>query len=163
MKTISGTRRLVWLTAAFLPTMSACADPIELPEKPITPEITSLISFAILLEVACILLVLRRSRKPRFFVLWLIGIHLFTYPAFLGFLWLEQNIRPALAAGIGEGLVVLIEGTLIYLICRFIPPSKPELGVSSVGICLLASLIGNAVSAAAFPMLLIAYEHFNPA
>lgn len=160
MKTSAGIHRLILLSAAFLPAMTACADPIELPEKPITPEITFLISFAILLEAACILLVLRRSRKPRFFILWLLGVHLFTYPAFLGFLWLEQNIRPALAAGIGEGLVVLTEGALIYLICRFVPPSKPELGASSITKCLLASLIGNIVSAAAFPVLLTAYEHF---
>ena len=37
-------------------------------------------------------------------------------------------MRPAFAVGIGEGLVVLVEGTLIYLICRFIPPAKIRLG-----------------------------------
>src|SRR5665213_3728739 len=92
MKTQSFIRRLGFLATIFLSVVSASADPIELPEKPITPEITVLISLAILLEVFCILLILRRSQKPRFFILWLIGIHLFTYPAFLGFLWLEQNL-----------------------------------------------------------------------
>ena len=84
--------------------LPARADPIELPEKSITPEISFIIGFAILLEVTCIWLILRRARKPRFFILWLIGMHLFTYPAFMGMLWLLQNIRPAFAVGIGEGL-----------------------------------------------------------
>jgi hypothetical protein len=160
MKTQSYIRHLGLLTAIFLSAVSANADPIELPEKPITPEITFLISLAIFLEVVCILLVLRRSQKPRFFLLWLIGIHLVTYPAFLGFLWLEQNMRPAFAAGIGEGLVVLIEGILIYLICRFIPSAKSDLTAPSIIKCLLASLIGNIISAAAFPVLIAIHDRF---
>ena len=44
-----------WILAAlFLSVVSANADPIEMPEKPVTPEITFLISCAILLEVVCI-------------------------------------------------------------------------------------------------------------
>src|ERR1039457_5830577 len=160
MKTQNYIRRLAFLAAAFLPVASASANPIEMPEKPLTPEITFLIVCAILLEVVCILLVLRRSKKPRFFILWLVGIHLFTYPAFLGFLWLEQNMRPAFAAGIGEGLVVLVEGTLIYLICRFIPSAKSDLAIPSIFKCLLASLIGNILSAAAFPVLIAIHDHF---
>ena len=160
MKTQYCTRHLGFLAAIFLSVVSASADPIELPEKPITPEITVLISVAIFLEVVCILLVLRRSQKPRFFILWLIGIHLFTYPAFLGFLWLEQNMRPAFAAGIGEGLVVLVEGILIYLICRFIPSTKSNLASPTILKCLLASLIGNIISAAAFAVLIAIYDRF---
>ena len=160
MKTQSYLRRLWFLAAIFLLVVSASADPIELPEKPITPEITVLISLAIFLEVVCILLVLRRSQKPRFFILWLIGIHLFTYPAFLGFLWLEQNMRPAFAAGIGEGLVVVFEGILIYLICRFIPSAKPNLATPSIIKCLIASLVGNIISAAAFPILIAIHDRF---
>ena len=153
-------RCLAFLAAIFLSIVPASADPIELPEKPITPEITVLISLAIFLEVVCILLVLRRSKKPRFFILWLIGIHLFTYPAFMGFLWLEQNMRPAFAVGIGEGLVVVVEGILIYLICRFVPSAKSDLASPSIFKCLLASLIGNIVSASAFPILLAIYDRF---
>jgi 1,4-dihydroxy-2-naphthoate octaprenyltransferase len=160
MKTQSYIRRLGFLAAIFLSVVSASADPIELPEKPITPEITVLISFAILLEVVCILLMLWRSQKPRFFILWLIGMHLLTYPAFLGFLWLTQNMRPAFAAGIGEGLVVVFEGILIFLICRFIPSAKPNLATPSIIKCLLASLIGNVLSASAFPVLMAIYDHF---
>jgi len=84
------TRPFWFLAALFLSVVSANADPIELPEKPVTPEITFLIVCAILLEVVCIWLVLWCSQKPRFFVLWLIGMHLLTYPAFLGVLWLSQ-------------------------------------------------------------------------
>lgn len=162
MKTPHRLPHLAVLAALFLSAVSASADPIALPEKPITREITFLISVAILLEVICILFVLRRSPKPRFFILWLIGIHLFTYPAFLGFLWLEQNLRPALAAGIGEGLVVLVEGAFIYLICRFIPSAKSGLVKPSIVKCLLASLIGNIVSAAAFPVLLSISDRVAP-
>jgi hypothetical protein len=160
MKTQSYIRRLGFLAATFLSVVSASADPIELPEKPITSEITILISLAIFLEAVCILLILRRSQKPRFFILWLIGIHLFTYPAFLGFLCLEQNMRPAFAAGIGEGLVMLVEGILIYLICRFIPSAKSDLTAPSIIKCLLASLIGNIISAAAFPVLIAIQDRF---
>lgn len=150
-----------WILAAlFLSVVSANADPIEMPEKPVTPEITFLISCAILLEVVCIWSLLWRSQKPRFFILWLIGMHLLTYPAFLGVLWLTQDLRPAYAVGMGEGLVVLVEGTLIYLICRYIPPAKPELAAPSIIKCLFASLLGNALSAGAFPALVMIYEHF---
>jgi hypothetical protein len=153
--------RPFWLLAPlFLSVVSANADPIELPEKPVTPEITFLISCAILLEVVCIWLVLRRSQKPRFFILWLIGMHLLTYPAFLGVLWLTQNMRPAFAVGMGEGLVVLVEGTLIYLICRFIPPARSDLAAPSIIKCLFASLLGNAFSAGAFPALIMIYDRF---
>jgi len=153
-------RRFGFLAVILLSVVSAGADPIELPEKPLTPEITFLIGFAILLEAVCILWVLRRSKQPRLLILWLVGIHLFTYPAFLGFLWLTQNMRPAFAAGIGEGLVVVVEGTLIYLICRFIPSAKPDRAAPSIIKCLLASLIGNVLSAAAFPVLLALYGRF---
>jgi hypothetical protein len=158
MKTQNYFRRLVFLAAAFLPAASASANPIEMPEKPLTPEITFLMVCAIMLEVVCILLMLWRSKKPRFFILWLVGIHLFTYPAFLGFLWLEQDMRPAFAVGIGEGLVVVVEGTLIYLICRFAPSAKSDLASPSIIRCLLASLIGNILSASAFPILLAIYD-----
>ena len=142
---------LAWL---ILPVVSAKANPIALPEKPITPEVSLLIIVAILLEVICICLILRRSKTPRFFVLWLIGMHLFTYPSFLGLLWLLQDMRPAFAVGIGEGLVVFIEGALIYLICRFVAAAKPGLTTPSIAKCWLASCVGNVCSAAALPILL---------
>ncbi|HTB85535.1 MAG TPA: hypothetical protein VK742_17945 [Candidatus Sulfotelmatobacter sp.] len=152
--------RLAALMIVILSAVSVQADPIALPEKPITPEISFVIGFAILLEVICIWWILRRSRKPRFLILWLIGMHLLTYPPFLGLLWMLHDMRPVYAVAVGEGLVVIIEGVLIYLICRFIPSAKTEGATPSIIKCLLASLLGNIVSAAAFPALLAVYERF---
>lgn len=140
----------------------AKANPISMPEKNVTPEISFAIAIAILLEVICVSLILRRNRRPRFFILWLIGMHLLTYPGFLGLLWLLQDMRPASAVAGGEGLVVLVEGILIYLICRFRIASRPEVAAPSIGKCLLASFIGNACSVVAFPILVAIYDHFRP-
>jgi hypothetical protein len=153
--------RLGVLTTVFLCGLSAQADPISIPEKPLTPEVTFLISCSILLEAVCILLLLRRFQKPRFFVLWIFGLHLITYPAFLGLLWLAQDMRPALAVACGEGLVVFVEGFLIYLICGFVPPSKPNLLKTSLVRCWLASLVGNACSLIAFPILTTLYDFIS--
>jgi len=57
-------------------------------------------------------------------------------------------------------LVVVFEGILIYLICRFIPAAKPDLTTPSIIKCLLASLIGNIISAAAFPVLIAIHDRF---
>jgi hypothetical protein len=158
-------KRYIWrlgvLAIVFLCGLSAQADPISIPEKPITPEVTFLISCSIFLEAICILFLLRRLQKPRFFILWILGLHLITYPAFLGFLWLTEDIRPALAVVVGEGLVVLVEGFLIYLICRFVPPSKPNLLKTSLIRCWLASLVGNACSLIAFPFLTNLYDFIS--
>ena len=150
-------RQFGFFAVLFLCPFSLHANPISIPEKPVTPEITFLISFSILLEATCILLLLRRFRKPRFFILWILGLHLITYPAFLGFLWLFQDMRPALAVASGEGLVVVIEGTLIYWICRH-APAKQNLPMASLLRCWLASLAGNACSLIAFPLLMKLYE-----
>jgi hypothetical protein len=134
------------------------ANPISIPEKPMAPEITFLVGFAILLEAACILFLLRRSRKPRLFILWIVGMHLLTYPAFLGLLWLLQDMRPAFAAALGEGVVVLVEGSLIYLICHCAPSAKSNLPMPSGIKCFLASFVGNGCSLIAFPLLLASYN-----
>lgn len=146
-------RWLVLWAAMFFPVMSVNADPISMPEKPVTPTIVFLIGFSIVLEVLCILLVLWHVRKPRFFILWLIGMHALTYPGLLSVLWFLQNIRPAYAVAGGEILVVLVEGMLIFLICHLIPPAKSNLASPSMVKCLLASFIGNLCSALAFPLL----------
>ena len=157
MKTHTGFRPFMhgfWIVAGLiLAAVSTQADPIPLQEKSITPEVSLLITCAILLEVICIWLMLRRWRRPYFFVLWLIAMHAVTYPAFMGLLWLLQDLRSALAVAIGEGLVVVAEGSLIWLICRFAISPKPLLPAPSLGKCWLASLAGNLCSAAAFPIL----------
>jgi hypothetical protein len=154
-------RRLGIVAVMFLSVVSASADPIEIPERPLTTQITVLISLSILLEAVCIFFILRRFRKPRLFVLWILGLHLITYPVFLGMLWLFKDMRPAFAVAIGEGSIVIIEGILIYLICRFISSIKSTFIEPSIIRCLLASLVGNTVSAAAFPVLLAIYEHLH--
>ncbi|MGA3266902.1 MAG: hypothetical protein ABSE16_08770 [Verrucomicrobiota bacterium] len=147
-------------TGVLLLGVTAKANPISLPEKPVTTEISVTIAIAILLEVICVWLILRHSRRPRLFILWLIGMHLLTYPSFLGLLWFLQDMRPAFAVAGGEGLVVVVEGALIYLLCRFVLPVKPELAAPSIGKCWLASLAGNICSAVAFPILLALYDRF---
>lgn len=154
--------RIAILAAMMLSCVSGYANPISLPEKSITPEISFVIGFAILLEVMCIGWILRRSRRPRFFILWLVGMHAITYPAFLGLLWMLDDFRPAFAVAFGEGLVVVIEGALIYLICCFVRSPKPELAEPSVIKCWLASLIGNVLSVIAFPILLAMYARIGP-
>jgi hypothetical protein len=157
MKNISCIWQRGVLAAMLLVTFSLRADPISLPEKPVTPEISFLIGFAILLEAVCILFLLRRFRKPRFLILWILGLHLITYPVFIGFLWSFQNMRPAFAVALGEGLIVIIEGTFIYLICRY-APAKQNLPVASLVRCWLISLAGNACSLIAFPLLMNLYD-----
>lgn len=158
----AGGRCFSILAAVILSSIRARANPIEFPEKSITPKISFVIGFAILLELICICWILRRSRRPRFFILWLVGLHLITYPAFLGLLWELVEIRPAFAVALGEGVAVVIEGSLIYLICRFVPSIKPKPPAPSIAKCWLASLIGNACSAAAFPLLLAIFERLSP-
>lgn len=159
---ITGIRRYAWLAVLFVSAASLRANPIELPERSGTPQIAFLLAFAILLEVVCIWLVLWRSRKPRFFILWLIGMNLLTYPAFVGLLRALDDLRPALAVLIGEAVVVVVEGGMIYLMCRFILPAQSDLTAPSAIKCWLASFVGNVCSAATFPILLAIYDRFVP-
>jgi len=149
--------RTGFLAVLLFCVFSAQANPISIPEKSLTPEITFLISFSILLEAACVLFLLRHFQKPFLFILWILGLHLITYPVFLEIVWLLSDLRPALTVALGEGLIVMIEGTLIYLICRFVP-SKRNLPMASSLRCWLASLAGNACSFLAFPLLMNLYE-----
>ena len=145
--------RLGILVALMLAADSTLANPVDLPEKPVTPELSWMIGIAILIEAICVWWMLLRFRRPRFFIVWLLVMHLFTYPGFLGLLWRLYDLRPAFAVGLGEGLVVVIEGALIYLMCRLSPAAKPGLTTPSMARCWLASLVGNLCSAAAFPLL----------
>ena len=148
--------------AALLATFAARANPIVLPEKPVAPEITFVLGSALLLEVACVWMVLRRWGRPRLFVLWLMGMHALTYPGFMALLAALDELRPVSAAVIGETVVVVVEGAMIYLLCRFLRPTKSEVAAPSALRCWLASLAGNACSVAAFPILSAAFEWFGP-
>jgi hypothetical protein len=146
--------------AIMLFPLSSQADPISIPEKPLTRELIFLIGLAIFLEALCILFVLRRFHKPRFFVLWILGLHLVTYPTFLGLVWLLQNMRPVFAVLLGEGSIVIVEGILIFLICNLLRSPKSDMAKPSLLRCLFTSLAGNLVSASVFPALVAIYEYF---
>ena len=157
---IGRVRQWGFLAVVFLAAASASANPAPMPERSVKPETTFLIGLSILLEIFCVWLVLWRVRKPRLFILWLIGAHALTFPGFLGVLWFLQTLRPAYAVAVGESLVVLVEGLLIFAICRSAGPGKSTLAEPSIARCLLASLVGNLCSALAFPVLTMVYEHF---
>ena len=142
----------------FLASFSAQANPIPLPEKPVGQEISFLIFASILLEALCWVFLLRRCQKPRFLILWILGIHLITFPAFLGLLKFLDTMSPVTAVGLGETLVVLIEGYLVFLICSYVRPSRQNASPPSLLRCWLVSLAGNICSAAAFPLLAHAHD-----
>ncbi|MGA2280485.1 MAG: hypothetical protein ABSG80_09310 [Verrucomicrobiota bacterium] len=150
-----GIHRLGFLAVLLLSAVSLKANPASERFDQLGTDIT--IALAILVEAICVLILLRRWRTPRLFILWLMGMHLLTYPLFLGFLWFSDGLHPAPAIAIGEGLIVLIEGGLIYLMCRFAPSAKSELPLPSVSKSLLASLAGNICSAVAFPLMMILF------
>lgn len=151
-------RPLVILAVVIFPVVSAQANPIEVPEKSIVPEISFLIGLAILIEVICVWFILRRSRRPRFFILWLLGMHLITYPSFMGLLWVLQAMRPAFAVAIGEGMVVVVEGLIIYAMCWLLAPTASTLPRPPLAKCWLASFVGNVCSAVAFPVLFAVFK-----
>jgi hypothetical protein len=160
---INGVRRLGLLAMLLLSTIPLKADPIVLGEGPPRHEAVVPVILAVLVEAICIRLLLRRWRHPGLFILWLMAMHLFTYPLFLGVLWLSYGSYPAFGVALGEGTIVLVEGGLIYLVCRFFASAKSPLPVPSIAKSLLASLIGNFCSAAAFPLLLLLYVYLASA
>jgi hypothetical protein len=152
-----GFHRLGFVVILLLSAVSLKADPMVVGEEPPQLGVVVPIVLAILVEAICVLLMLRRWRRPPVFILWLMIMHLITYPLFLGLLWLSYGLHPALGVTLAEGLIVLIEGGLIWIICRFLSSTKLELPVPSITRSLFASLIGNICSAAAFPLLLMLY------
>ena len=155
-------RCLGFWAVLLLSAISAKANPIEvgMPESPFPLGTIVPITLAILIEAVCISLLLMCRRTPHLFILWLIGMHFLTYPAFLGFLWLTDGyLHPVFAIISGESSVVLIEAALIYLVCRFLPSVNIALPTASFLKCLFASFIGNICSVVAFPIL-SAVSHF---
>ncbi len=109
---------------------------------------------ALFLDALCVAWLLRKFHRPRYFILWVWGTHLLTFPAFVGVIWLLQPLFRYFTIGLAAGLVVLAEGKLVYQICRR-PTSLAHLPLPSVGECWFAALIGNACSLAAFWLLLV--------
>lgn len=147
-------RRIGFLAVLLLSAVSLKADPIVIGEGPPRFEAVFPLVLAVLLEAICIRWLLRRWRRPALFILWLLGMHLLTYPLFLFVLWLSWGLHPALGVAMGEGVIMLVEGGLIYLICRFLSSTKSALPVPSISKSLFASLIGNICSAVSFPLLI---------
>src|SRR5208337_1927983 len=83
-----GTCRWGFLAVLLLSAISLKADPVVVGEGPPRLEVVVPVVLAVLAEAVCIRLLLRRWRKPGLFLLWLMGMHLLTYPLFLGALWL---------------------------------------------------------------------------
>jgi hypothetical protein len=149
--------RLGIVAVLLLSAVPVLADPItDIHEENLLQSKTIFsVAAAILVEAGCVLWLLRRWRTPRLFVLWIMGMHLVTYPLFLALVWLAINLQPALAVAMGEGAIVVVEGSLIYLICRYAPSAKARQPAPSIFKSIFASLAGNACSAAAFPLLVI--------
>lgn len=150
--------RIGLMVAAVFVAFQMQANPIPLPEKPIASEISFLIPASILLEAICWVFLLRKFQRPRFLILWILGMHLITFPAFLGLLKFLDTMRPATAIALGETLVVLIEGYIVFLICNYVRPSRQNASPPSLLRCWLVSLAGNICSAVAFPLLAHAHD-----
>lgn len=149
-----GAHRIGFLAVLFFSVASLKADPIVIGEGPPRFEAVIPIVLAVLLEAVCIRWLLRRWRRPALLILWLVGMHLLTFPLFLFVLWLSWGLDPAFGVTIGEGVIVLVEGGLIYVICRFLSSAKSVLPAPSISKSLFASFIGNICSAASFPLLI---------
>jgi hypothetical protein len=153
-----GVCRVGFLAVLFFSIVSLKANPITEEEEPVLQLATLIpLTLAILVEAICVRVLLRRWRRPTAFILLLMLMHVLTYPLFLGILWLSYGLHPALSVTIGEALIVLIEGGLIYLICRHLASAKSELPVPSLARSVFASLVGNIFSAAIFPFLITLY------
>lgn len=148
-------RRTGCVAVLFLSITSLHANPIAE-----TPDIFEYFIFvpvtlAIFVEVFCVSLILKRGRHPRLFVLWLMGMHLVTYPLFLFLLWLGYGLHPVGAVALGEGIIILVEGGFIYLMCRYLPAAGIEGATPTITKTILASLIGNLCSMVAYPIILM--------
>ena len=163
-------RRIAFLAAMFFSAVSAQADPLPMPAPvPMSWTESSLrIGIPILLEAVCVVLLLRRVRTPRFFILWILAMHVLTYPLFrfmlvefdrlsfyrhlvsaLSFLIsrrLTGSVSFYVRIAIPEVLIIFIEGSLIYLMCRFVPSRTSTLRIPSIPKCWAVSLAGNICS-----------------
>lgn len=153
---------LVALLFCLLSAPTLRADPIDIGDLSTAQPSTILtILGAILLEAICINFMLRKRRKPRFLIGWLMGVHLLTYPFFVAFVWCLRSWHPFVSAGVGEAIIIVVEGLGIYLICRFVP-SKSDKPRATILFSIFASLIGNIVSMVAFPLLLLLFQKMPP-
>jgi len=162
MKRIGGTSFIRWFALVALllfSSASAQANPMPI-SGPSAPVFRT--GFPILMEAVCVALLLRRFRTPPYLVMWILGMHLLTYPLFIVFCFGPQVLSQGLhfiffgthpfpgnrAVIIAEAAIALIEGGVIYLLCRLIPSEFEALPVPSVGRAISASAAGNVCSIA---------------
>jgi len=148
---------MVMLFSAF----PALANPTPLPEKPVTGPLTFAVTVAIFTEAICWTVCLRRFRRPRLFILWVLGMHLITFPAFIGLLHFLDSLRPAVAVTLGELFVVISEGFLIFLACNYLGRASQTASPPGLLRCWLVSALSNACSMVAFPLLTAAIDRFG--
>ena len=111
-------RSFGFLAALFCFTPCLYAGPVIFPGRAQNSVLAVYAAAAIFLEAVCVARLLRKFHRPPFFIFWVLGTHLLTFPAFLGVVWLLQPWFRDLTIALAEGLVVLAEGWLIYQICR---------------------------------------------
>jgi hypothetical protein len=159
--TIFTVAKIGLLLVVLFHAVPALANPIPLPEKPVTGPLTFAVSVAIFIEAICWVLCLRRFRKPRLFILWVLGMHLITFPAFVGLLHFLDTLRPAVAVALGEAFVVISEGLLVFLVCNYFARIPQDASPPGLVRCWLVSVISNACSIVVFPLLTATSDRFG--
>src|SRR3569833_1105323 len=153
--TVCSAAKVGLLLVVLFSAIPALANPIPLPEKPVTVPLTFAVTAAIFIEAICWVLCLRRFRKPRLFILWILGMHLITFPAFVGLLHFLDTLRPAAAVALGETFVVISEGFLVFLACNFLARAPKDASPPGPLQCWLVSVVSNLCSVIAFPLLTV--------
>jgi hypothetical protein len=126
-------------------------------------EVIGPVAIAVLLASVTIFLILYNSRRPRLFILWIIGLHTLIFSA-LGLIFIsgvlysetvpesaaQRDLQFDLMLGICLGFGILIEGALLYLVCRLRSSSRTTLAAPSIIRSLFAALMGNALAFGSF-------------
>jgi hypothetical protein len=150
-------RVLGFLVALFCFTPGLHAAPEVFPGRAQNSVLAVYVVAAIFLESVGAAWLLRGFRHPRFFVLWILGTHLLTFPLLLGAVWLLQPAFQDFTIALAEGLVILGEGWLVGQICRR-APSPARLAPPTLRECWYVVLIANACSLLAFWLLLVPFS-----
>jgi len=159
--TVYSTAKVGLLLVVLFSALPALANPIPFPEKPVTGPLTFAVTVAIFIEAICWVFCLWRFRKPRFFILWILGMHLITFPAFVGLLHFLDALRPAAAVVLGETFVVISEGFLVFLACNYLARAPKDAPPPGLLRCWLVSVVSNICSMIAFPLLTVVSDRFS--
>lgn len=121
------------------------------------------VAVTVLLASATIFLMFHNSRKPRLFILWIIGLHTLVMSA-IGLVLIsyvlyseeagqseaQRDLRFDSVVATCMGIGILIEGSLLSLVCRLRSSVGGTLPLPSVFKSCIAALIGSAFSIASF-------------